>query len=48
MEIFWRASGRLRNQFVQALVTKPSIEAFDMPVLHRLARLYVVHGDLPL
>ena len=32
---------------VEALVAQPSVEAFDMPVLHRLAGLDVHQSDLP-
>src|SRR6202522_517002 len=32
---------------VQTLIAQPSVEAFDMPVLHRLAGLDVNQPDLP-
>ena len=32
---------------VEALVAQPSVEALDMPVLHRLARLDVQQPDVP-
>lgn len=31
---------------VQALIAQPSVEALDMPILHRSARLDVHHQEL--
>src|SRR5439155_13963863 len=38
---------RSEPAWVQALVAQPSVEAFDMCVLHRLARLDMDQADLP-